>query len=70
MIIIVAGANQRSVIVMAILINVIVSTIVILNGFINTSSNKVLLMKSFRANKIQILKYLIYLILIKRLYLH
>ncbi len=59
MIIIVAGANIRSVIVMAILINVIVTTIVITNGFYNTDKVKLKLMHSFGANKYQILRYLV-----------
>lgn len=59
MIIIIAGANIRSVIVMAVLINVIVSTIVITNGFYNTDKVKLKLMKAFKASKYQILKYLV-----------
>ncbi|MGN1371301.1 MAG: ABC transporter permease [Candidatus Coprovivens sp.] len=59
MIIIIAGANIKSIIVMAVLINVIVSTIVITNGFYNTDKIKLKLMKSFKASKFQILKYLV-----------
>lgn len=59
MIIIVAGANIKSVIVMAVLINVIVTTIVITNGFYNTDKIKLKLMHSFGANKYQILRYLV-----------
>jgi len=59
MILIICGANQRSIIVMAILINVIVSTIVITNGFYSTSSIKIKLMKSLKANRFQILRYLV-----------
>lgn len=59
MILIIAGANQRSIIVMAVLINVIVSTIVILNGFCHTSSIKIKLMQSFQCNRLQLLKYLV-----------
>lgn len=59
MIIIIAGANIKSIIVMAVLINVIVSTVVITNGFYSTSKIKLKLMKSFGANKYQILKYLV-----------
>ena len=44
---------------MAILINVIVSTIVITNGFYSTSSIKIKLMKSLKANRFQILRYLV-----------
>ncbi len=59
MIIIVAGANIKSIIVMAVLINVIVSTVVITNGFYNTDKIKLKLMASFKANKYQVLKYLV-----------
>lgn len=59
MIIIIAGANIKSIIVMAVLINVIVSTIVITNGFYNTDKIKLKLMKAFKASKFQILKYLV-----------
>lgn len=59
MIIIIAGANTKSIILMAILINVIVSTIVITNGFYNTDKIKLKLMLSLKANKYQTLKYLV-----------
>lgn len=59
MIIIIVGANTKSIIVMAILINVIVSTVVITNGFYNTDKIKLKLMYSLKANKYQILKYLV-----------
>lgn len=59
MIIIIAGANVKSIIVMAILINVIVCTIMITNGFYNTDKIKLKLMNSFGASKYQILKYLV-----------
>ena len=59
MIIIVAGANMKSVILMAILINVIVSTIVITNSFYNTDKVRIKLLKSYKASKYQILKYLV-----------
>lgn len=59
MIIIIAGANIRSIIVMAVLINVIVNTVVITNGFYSTDRVRLKLMKSFGANKYQILKYLV-----------
>ena len=59
MIIIVAGANVRSVIFMAVLINVIVSTVVITNGFYGTDKVRLKLLKSFKASKYQILKYLV-----------
>lgn len=59
MIIIIAGANVKSVILMAVLINVIVSTVVITNGFYNTDKIRLKLLKSYRASKFQILKYLV-----------
>ena len=59
MILIIAGANQKSVIMMAVFINVIVSTIVLLNGFIHTSPIKIQLMKSFQCNQFQLLRYLV-----------
>lgn len=59
MIIIVAGANTKSIILMAILINLIVSVVVITNGFYSTDKTRLKLMKSFRASKYQILKYLV-----------
>ena len=59
MIIIIAGANVKSIIVMAVLINVIVITTVILNGFYGTDKVRLKLMHSFGANKYQILKYLV-----------
>ena len=59
MIIIVAGANVRSVILMAVLINVIVSTVVITNGFYSTDNVRLKLLKSYKASKYQILRYLV-----------
>lgn len=54
-IIIWAGANGKSIIVMALLINLIISIITIFNGFIQTDKNKIKLLKSFKANKLQII---------------
>lgn len=59
MIIIIAGANTKSIIIMAILINLIVSVVVITNGFYSTDKTRLKLMKSFKASKYQILKYLV-----------
>lgn len=53
------GAGIGSIIIMALLVSVIISTINILAGFKNVSSEKILLMKSFGASKIQILLKLI-----------
>lgn len=60
MIIIIFGANTKSVIVMAILINVIVTTTVIINGFYSTDTLKIKLLKSFKASRLQILRYLVF----------
>lgn len=59
MIIIIAGANIKSVILMAVLINVIVSTVVITNGFYNTDRVRLKLMRTLGASKYQILRYLV-----------
>ena len=59
MIIIITGANIKSIILMAVLINVIVSTIVITNGFYSTDKLRLKLMKTLGASKYQILKYLV-----------
>ena len=58
-IIIWAGANMRSIIIMALLISVIVTTMSVYNGFVNTDQNKIKLLKSFKASKSQILKMVI-----------
>lgn len=49
------GAGTKSIIIMALLVSVIIATLNILAGFKNVSPEKILLMKSFGANKIQIL---------------
>ena len=59
LIIIIAGANIKSVIIMALLINLIINIITIYNGFLQTDHNKIKLLKSFKANKWQILFKLI-----------
>ena len=58
-IIIWAGANTKSIIVMALLINLIVSIMNIYNGFTGVDKTKIKLLKSFGATKKQILRYLI-----------
>lgn len=55
LIIIIAGANTKSIIIMALLINLIISIITIYNGFISIDDKKIKLLKSFGANKYQIL---------------
>lgn len=53
-IIIIAGAGTKSIILMALLISVIVTIIDIHEAFINTDKNKIKLMQSLKANKKQI----------------
>lgn len=53
------GANPKSIIIMALLINLIVSTITIYTGFMKTDKNLLVLFKSFNTNKFKTLKYLI-----------
>ncbi len=54
-IIIWTGANEKSIITMALLINLIISIINIYNGFKNTDIYKIKLLQSFKATKLQIL---------------
>ena len=54
-IIIIFGANINSIIIMALLISLIVTISNVYNGFVNTDSNKIKLLKSFKASKWQIL---------------
>lgn len=49
------GANTKSIIVMSLLINLIVSIVGFYNGFINTDNYKIKLLESFGANNNQIL---------------
>lgn len=49
------GANTKSIIVMSLLINLIVSIVGFYNGFVNTDEYKLRLIKSFGANELQIL---------------
>ena len=57
--IILIGANIKSIIVMALLISVIVTVITVYNGFNETDKTKIKLLRSFGASKGQILKYLV-----------
>lgn len=59
LIIIIFGANIKSIIVMALLINLIISIITIHNGFLNTDEIKLKLFSSFKASKKQTLFMLI-----------
>ncbi|MGN1358797.1 MAG: ABC transporter permease [Bacilli bacterium] len=58
-IIIIFGANIKSIIIMALLISLIITISNVYSGFINTDKNKIKLMLSFKANKWQMLRYLI-----------
>lgn len=58
-IIIIAGANQRSIILMALLISVIITIMNVYQSFTLTDEKKIKLLKSFKANKKQIFTYLI-----------
>ena len=58
-IIIIFGANIRSIIIMALLISLIITISQVYSGFVNTDKNRIKLMKSFSASKWQILKYLV-----------
>ena len=53
-IIIIAGAGTKSIIIMALFISVIITIMDIYEAFKNTDQNKIRLMKSFKANKRQI----------------
>ena len=53
-IIIWVGTGQSAIITMAILISVVITTINMLNGFKNTDQNKILLLKTMKASKLQI----------------
>lgn len=59
LIIIIIGANTKSIIVMALLINLIVSIITIYNGFQNTDDYKLKLLKTLNATKLQTLTKLV-----------
>lgn len=58
-IIIIAGANMNSIIIMALLISVIITILSVYNGFAATDQNKINLLKSFNATKFQILRLVI-----------
>jgi len=55
LIIIIAGANTKSIIVMALLINLIVGIITIYNGFNNIDSDLIKLFKTFKASRLDTL---------------
>jgi len=58
-IIIYFGANINSIIIMALLISVIITIITVYNGFKETDKNKIKLLKTFKATKYQIFKFVI-----------
>lgn len=58
-IIIIFGANIKSIIIMALLISVIITTINVYNGFNETDINRINLLKSFKATKSQIYRYIV-----------
>ena len=53
------GANINSIVVMALLLSLIITIINVYSGFNSTDINKIKLLKSFGASKMQILRYLI-----------
>ncbi len=53
------GSGSKAIIFMAVLIGIIVATITMLNGFLATEKDKILLLKSMGANKFQILLKLV-----------
>ncbi len=53
------GANIKSIILMALLISVIITVINVYNGFISTDENRIRLMRSFKATKVQMYTKLI-----------
>ena len=53
------GAGSRAIIFMAVLIGIIVAIITMLNGFLATDENKILLLRSMGATKFQILLKLV-----------
>ena len=53
------GSGSKAIIFMAVLIGIIVALITMLNGFLETDENKILLLRSMGANKLQILLKLV-----------
>lgn len=53
------GSGSKSIIFMAVLIGIVVAIITMLNGFLETDKNKIMLLKSMGANKFQILTKLV-----------
>lgn len=59
LIIIWAGTGKASIITMAVLISVVITAISILNGFVSTDRDKIMLMQSMKASKLQIFAKLV-----------
>ncbi|MFI3260604.1 MAG: ABC transporter permease [bacterium] len=59
LIIIIVGANTKSIIVMALLINLIINITTIYSGFLGTDENTIKLFDSLKASSMQKLRYLI-----------
>ncbi len=59
-IIIWCGSGSKAIIFMTVLIGIIVAIITMMNGFLSTDKDKILLLKSMGANKIQILTKLVF----------
>lgn len=53
------GSGTKAIVFMAVLVGIIVAIITMLNGFLATDKNKILLLRSMGANKFQILKKLV-----------
>ena len=53
-IIIWVGTGKMAIITMAVLISVVITTITVLNGFLETDKDKILLLRSLKANRLQI----------------
>lgn len=54
-----AGANTKSIIIMALLINLIISIITVYNGFLGTDKTRIKLLQTFGANKLQVLLHVV-----------
>ncbi|MBR5145488.1 MAG: ABC transporter permease [Clostridia bacterium] len=55
-----AGTGQKAIVTMAVLISIIVTIITMLGGFLQTSPEKILLLESMNANKMQIFFKLVF----------
>lgn len=53
------GASTKSIIVMALTISIFTTIISVYNGFISVDTNYILLLKSFKASRLQIFRYVI-----------